>query len=227
MDWPSTMACSPSLPHFSTYFLLLSHAPPALAIVSASMKPAVREPPRRPARPRVPMRKPMAGGVKTARVPGRSISWMAAREAMETQRAASGKVVFLPSPRSTSWRRAPRRRDGAAENWKRTSVMMARADLSTESIVRAAKTKGSMAPMRRPASTTGSLRSMGVLARPDCSMYATRRPTEVRTAEPMAKPLPVAAVVLPRESRRSVRSRMEESSSAISAMPPALSATGP
>ena len=43
----------------------------------------------------------------------------------------------------------------------------------------------------------------------------------------MAKPLPVAAVVLPRESRASVRSRTFSGRPDISAMPPALSATGP
>ena len=43
----------------------------------------------------------------------------------------------------------------------------------------------------------------------------------------MAKPLPVAAVVLPRESRASVRSRTLSGRPLISAMPPALSATGP
>merc|ERR1711871_206928 len=57
------------------------------------------------------------------------------------------------------------------------------------------------------------------------------RPTEVSTADPMAKPLPVAAVVLPRASRASVRSRTvaksASSSYTISAIPPALSATGP
>ena len=49
----------------------------------------------------------------------------------------------------------------------------------------------------------------------------------VRAAEPMAKPLPVAAVVLPRLSRASVRSRTIGSSPAICALPPALSAIGP
>ena len=49
----------------------------------------------------------------------------------------------------------------------------------------------------------------------------------VSAAEPMAKPLPMAAVVLPTESSASVRSRTSGGSSAISAMPPALSATGP
>ena len=50
----------------------------------------------------------------------------------------------------------------------------------------------------------------------------------VKTAEPMAKPLPVAAVVLPSASSLSVRSRTSSGTSGdISAMPPALSATGP
>ena len=46
-------------------------------------------------------------------------------------------------------------------------------------------------------------------------------------AEPMAKPLPVAAVVLPSESSMSVRSRTCGSWCVISALPPALSAIGP
>ena len=51
--------------------------------------------------------------------------------------------------------------------------------------------------------------------------------SDVSTAEPMAKPLPVAAVVLPSESSASVRSRTSGSRCACSAMAPALSATGP
>ena len=43
----------------------------------------------------------------------------------------------------------------------------------------------------------------------------------------MAKPFPMAAVVLPTESSLSVISRTESSRPAISAMPPALSAIGP
>jgi hypothetical protein len=49
----------------------------------------------------------------------------------------------------------------------------------------------------------------------------------VRAAEPMAKPLPMAAVVLPRASRESVIRRVSGPSPAISVMPPALSAMGP
>ncbi len=46
-------------------------------------------------------------------------------------------------------------------------------------------------------------------------------------AEPMAKPLPMAAVVLPTASSLSVRCRTSAGSPAISAMPPELSAMGP
>ena len=48
-----------------------------------------------------------------------------------------------------------------------------------------------------------------------------------QAAEPIAKPLPIAAVVLPTESSLSVISRTSSSSSLISAMPPALSEIGP
>ena len=46
-------------------------------------------------------------------------------------------------------------------------------------------------------------------------------------AEPIAKPLPIAAVVLPTESNLSVISRTAGSNSDISAIPPALSEIGP
>jgi hypothetical protein len=111
-------------------------------------------------------------------------------------------------------------------NSSRTTKMIASADLPTESIVSAAKMKGRVAPMSTPERTSGE--SIETVWRPADSMKAAMRPTEVRTAEPMAKPLPVAAVVLPIASSASVLSRTcSVSSSIISAMPPALSATGP
>ncbi len=57
--------------------------------------------------------------------------------------------------------------------------------------------------------------------------YSAIRASAVRAAEAMANPLPVAAVVLPSESRASVRFLTSGSWWVISAMPPALSATGP
>ena len=59
------------------------------------------------------------------------------------------------------------------------------------------------------------------------SLKAERSESDVSTAEPIAKPLPVAAVVLPSASSESVIARTFESRPAISARPPALSATGP
>ena len=47
------------------------------------------------------------------------------------------------------------------------------------------------------------------------------------TPDPMANPFPMAAVVFPTESSLSVISLTESGSSAISAIPPALSAIGP
>ena len=62
---------------------------------------------------------------------------------------------------------------------------------------------------------------------PVCCEYAAISANDVNTADPMAKPLPVAAVVFPSESKASVRSRTSGSRCACSAIPPALSATGP
>ena len=64
-----------------------------------------------------------------------------------------------------------------------------------------------------------------------CSAIVSRNAeisvTAVSAAEPIAKPFPVAAVVFPRLSSASVRSRTISSCPDITAIPPALSATGP
>ena len=59
------------------------------------------------------------------------------------------------------------------------------------------------------------------------SRYAAKRAIAVSAAEPIAKPFPVAAVVLPTLSRASVLLRTSSGSLHISAFPPALSAIGP
>ena len=58
-------------------------------------------------------------------------------------------------------------------------------------------------------------------------MKAANSASAVRAAEPMAKPFPMAAVVLPTASSLSVRPRTSLGNSAISAIPPALSLIGP
>mmetsp|Transcript_18808 Transcript_18808/g.71616 ORF Transcript_18808/g.71616 Transcript_18808/m.71616 type:complete len:422 (-) Transcript_18808:1881-3146(-) len=81
---------SPSRAHFSTHFLALSQAPPALDMVRASMKPEDRAPTSKPARPSVPRRKPTMTGAKMAATPGRTISATAEVVAMATQLAELG-----------------------------------------------------------------------------------------------------------------------------------------
>ena len=63
---------------------------------------------------------------------------------------------------------------------------------------------------------------------PMVSMKEANRATEAMTAEPMATPLVMALVVLPTASRLTmIRSASPENSPDISAMPAALSDTGP
>ena len=57
--------------------------------------------------------------------------------------------------------------------------------------------------------------------------YAANKANEVKAAEAIANPFPVAAVVFPTESNISVRSLTMGSCSLISAIPPALSDMGP
>jgi hypothetical protein len=56
---------------------------------------------------------------------------------------------------------------------------------------------------------------------------APKRASPTRQAEPIAKPLPTAAVVFPAASRESVKSLISAGSPDISAQPPALSEIGP
>ncbi len=97
-------------------------------------------------------------------------------------------------------------------------------------MVSAAKTNGVTPPMNRPIVTGTSLMlrlPSGPPSRPAANEKALNNARAVMAAEPIAKPLATAAVVLPSESRASVTSRTSGGSSAISAIPPALSAIGP
>ena len=57
--------------------------------------------------------------------------------------------------------------------------------------------------------------------------YAANKAKDVSAADAIANPFPTAAVVLPTASKISVLSRTSFGNSAISAIPPALSAIGP
>ena len=117
---------------------------------------------------------------------------------------------------------------------------MSFAERPTAFIVSAEKRNGSIPPSSMPSSTLGLSRARlrwrgSNAAAPPASSTATaavarnvlNSASAVSAADPMAKPLPMAAVVLPTASSASVRSRTNGSQRLISAMPPALSATGP
>ena len=106
-----------------------------------------------------------------------------------------------------------------------TSSIIWFAALPTEFIVNAENRNGSIAPINRPITTTGLSRSTASSF--VTSAYDAKRARAVRAAEPIANPLPIAAVVLPTESSLSVISLTLSGSSDISAIPPALSDTGP
>ena len=82
-----------------------------------------------------------------------------------------------------------------------------------------------MPPRNKPAMTSGFEILMPEM--PAVCAKAAKRARAVIAAEPIAKPLPIAAVVLPTASNLSVRSRTSGAWPLISAMPPALSAMGP
>lgn len=90
--------------------------------------------------------------------------------------------------------------------------------------VHAEKAYGSIAPKITPANYKGCR-----ILTSDSSVRITNAPNSASAtsnAEPIANPLPIAAVVLPAASRASVRS-LAFYKSTISAIPPALSAIGP
>ncbi len=158
--------------------------------------------------------KPVTSGSATARDPGTIISLSAAAVEMSTQRAYSARAPSRPS-----------RRPGISRNWRRTSSIIWLAARPTALIVSAANRNGNIPPMKRP--TVVSISMMSMRSSPTADLNVKKSARAVTAAEPMAKPLATAAVVLPSESRASVASRTSGGRCAISAMPPALSAIGP
>jgi hypothetical protein len=118
-------------------------------------------------------------------------------------------------------------------NCRRTSSIMSKAARPTARIVSAEKAKGNTPPTSKPARTQGSSKlvvwSTSSSGANSCArvMKAEKSASAVSAAEPMANPLPIAAVVFPAASSISVRLRTSAPMPLISAMPPALSATGP
>jgi hypothetical protein len=95
-------------------------------------------------------------------------------------------------------------------------------------MVKAENTYGNIAPIKRPAKTSGLVNEMSFP--PSRSALCKNPPksdSETRAADPIANPFPIAAVVLPAASSPSVLSLTYSPISAISAIPPALSEIGP
>ena len=198
------------------YFLALSQAPPALAIMSAISTQPNRPPANMPPSEVAPSPKPTTTGASTAIAPGTTIRLSAAVVAISTQRAVSGSAL-------------PSNRPGISRNCRRISLIMSKAASPTAVIVIEAIRNGMVPPMKMPISTSGSesCRLKSGLLTVTVSTKAAMIASAASAAAPIAKPLPIAAVVLPTSSRPSVISRVSGPMPAISAIPPALSATGP
>ena len=109
------------------------------------------------------------------------------------------------------------------------SLIIAKAASPTAVIVIDETRKGIQTPINIPTRTIGSVK-----AKENCgfSFDTTAEKAEIiaraaNAAAPIAKPLPIAAVVLPNSSKESVISLTSSPIPDISAIPPALSATGP
>ena len=204
---------------FSMSFLALSHAPPAFAIKIARSTPVTVAPASIPPSALGPRINPTATGDDIAKTPGSIISLNAAVVLMSMHRTTSG---FTPG--------TPSRSPGISLNWRLISCTILKAALPTLVMVREPMKNGIAPPSRRPITTRGSASEMSKDA-PSFTLIvcekAEKSASAVNAAEPMAKPLPMAAVVLPRESRLSVISLTSGPRPLISDIPPALSAIGP
>ena len=146
----------PRLP-FSTYFLALSQAPPAFAMVSASNTQPNNAPPRKPPSASAPSRKPTAGGTATAITPGSNIFFSAALVAISMHFSLSGSAL-------------PSSRPGISRNCRRISSIISIAASPTAVMVIAAIRKGMRPPINSPISTSGS---------PMCKINSPPRPAEM------------------------------------------------
>ena len=106
-----------------------------------------------------------------------------------------------------------------------TSYTISIAAFPTAFIARAENTTGTIPPTKSIANT-GALKIL-IPSIPVNVTYAANKARDVKAAEAIAKPFPVAAVVFPTESKISVLSLTIGSCSLISAIPPALSDIGP
>ena len=125
------------------YFFALSHAPPALDMKMAMSMPVATAPARKPPS-MAGLKQPMATGTTMARQPGSIISRRAEEVEMATHLSYSGSALYSMMPL-------------ISRNWRRTSSTMAWAARDTAPMVSAANMNGIMAPMKIPATISGSV----------------------------------------------------------------------
>ena len=142
------------------------------------------------------------------------ISFKAPLVEISTAFATSGFTPFLPSLSPL-----------ISLNCLLTSSIIAPAALPTAAIVNPAKTNGNNPPIIAPTKIFGLSKFSSVI--PATVAYVARSAKDVSTALVTEIPFPVAAVVLPKLSKASVLSLTLGSRPACSAIPPALSLTGP
>mmetsp|Transcript_18586 Transcript_18586/g.30320 ORF Transcript_18586/g.30320 Transcript_18586/m.30320 type:complete len:211 (-) Transcript_18586:621-1253(-) len=156
-------------------------------------------------------------GELITRTPGRIISLKLALVEISMQRAWSGGAC----PGS------PVKSPGMVSNWRLTSLTISLAAIPTDFMVIAENQYGIIAPIRSIAKIIGERMDTCSCLRFARLVNAPNRARPTRQADPIAKPFPIAAVVFPAASRASVLSRTSSGKPAISAIPPALSQTGP
>ena len=106
---------------------------------------------------------------------------------------------------------------------------MPTAALLTDLMVKAEKIYGNMASKSKPAYISGCMREIWLIfsSNPELCRKPPNNERDTKAAEPIANPLPIAAVVFPAASNPSVLYLTSGPISAISAIPPALSLIGP
>mmetsp|Transcript_5806 Transcript_5806/g.19190 ORF Transcript_5806/g.19190 Transcript_5806/m.19190 type:complete len:336 (-) Transcript_5806:574-1581(-) len=213
----SILGISITRPPFSTNFFALSQAPPVFEAEIASCTPDTRPPARSPTTASTPKNTPVKIGAVITRMAGGTIS----------RRLASVEILMHRSWSGGACPGVPSNKPGMVSNWRFTSLTISIAATPTDFMVMALNQYGNMLPINRNAKTTGFSMFTPLSSTAVRVTNAAVRARETSAALPMAKPLPIAAVVFPAASRASVFSRTPAGSSAISAIPPALSQMGP
>ena len=174
-------------------------------------------PPRSPPNISGPNSSPTITGENTAIAPGNTIFFNAASVAISTHFWLSGFPVPSINP-------------GISLNCLLISLIMLYAASPTAVIVSDATRKGIMPPINNPIRTFVSVSKSCIGAsRPWLTSWtkAVMIAKAANAAAPIAKPFPMAAVVLPTSSKLSVIFLVSGPRAPISAIPPALSAIGP